>query len=89
MPDVEKIIKAIEICYTEGHNCTECPFFNEDKCNDMLKRNVLELLGNKPVLARRKMLLSMWCWCCGACGVAITEGDKFCRMCGTAVKWNG
>lgn len=26
-------------------------------------------------------------WRCGACGVVITEGDKFCRMCRRAVKW--
>lgn len=27
-------------------------------------------------------------WCCGSCGVAITDGDKFCRNCGRKVKWN-
>jgi len=44
MPDMEKVIKAIEICYTAGHNCTECPRFNEDDCNDRLMRDVLTLL---------------------------------------------
>ena len=88
MPAREKIIKAIEICYTEGHNCTECPLFNEDECNDKLMHNVLELLKNKPIPVKRQMLMHMWFWCCGSCGVAITEGDKFCRMCGKAVKWD-
>lgn len=26
-------------------------------------------------------------WYCGSCGLWITAGDKFCRMCGKAVKW--
>ena len=26
-------------------------------------------------------------WACNACGMIITEGDKFCRECGREVKW--
>ena len=44
MIDREKVIKAIEICYTSGHNCTECPLFSKDDCNDELMYNVLALL---------------------------------------------
>jgi rubrerythrin len=40
-----------------------------------------------PVIQREIMHLLIWC--CGSCGVAITEGDKFCRMCGRRMKWNG
>lgn len=40
-----------------------------------------------PVTQREVM--HMLVWCCGSCGVAITDGDKFCRMCGKALKWNG
>lgn len=40
-----------------------------------------------PVIQREIMHLLVWC--CGSCGVAITEGDKFCRMCGRRMKWNG
>jgi hypothetical protein len=32
-------------------------------------------------------IMHMLFWCCGSCGVAITDGDKFCRMCGRKVKW--
>ena len=39
-----------------------------------------------PVIQREVM--HMLVWCCGSCGVAITDGDKFCRMCGKKVKWN-
>lgn len=38
-----------------------------------------------PVIQREVM--HMLVWCCGSCGVAITDGDKFCRMCGRPVKW--
>ena len=39
-----------------------------------------------PVIQREVM--HMLVWCCGSCGTAITDGDKFCRMCGKPVKWN-
>ena len=38
-----------------------------------------------PVIQREVM--HMLVWCCGSCGVVITDGDKFCRMCGKQVKW--
>lgn len=44
MIDMEKIVKAIEICYTPGNNCTECPFFHKEECNNDLMRDTLELL---------------------------------------------
>lgn len=40
----EKVIKAFEICYTSENNCTVCPLFQEDDCNDKLMRDVLSLL---------------------------------------------
>ena len=39
-----------------------------------------------PVVQRE--IAHLLFWCCGSCGVAITDGDKFCRMCGRPVKWN-
>ena len=41
----------------------------------------------EPVHVQKRELAHMWFWCCGSCGVAITEGDKFCRNCGKAMKW--
>lgn len=38
-----------------------------------------------PVIQRE--IMHMFVWCCGSCGVAITDGDKFCRMCGKRLKW--
>lgn len=51
-------------------------------------RDALELLKEQePVPVQKREMAHMWFWCCGSCGVAITEGDKFCRMCGQEVKW--
>lgn len=51
--------------------------------------DVLTLLKEQdavPVIQRE--IMHMLFWCCGSCGVAITDGDKFCRNCGKQVKWN-
>ena len=51
-------------------------------------KTALELLKEQePVHVQKREFAYMWFWCCGSCGVAITEGDKFCRMCGQAVEW--
>jgi rubrerythrin len=39
-----------------------------------------------PVIQREVM--HMLVWCCGSCGAAITDGDKYCRMCGKELRWN-
>jgi len=50
--------------------------------------DALKLLKEQePVHVQKRELAHMWFWCCGSCGVAITEGDKFCRNCGKAMKW--
>ena len=54
MIDREKVIKAIEICYTVGHNCTECPFFHKDECNDELMHEALAILREQKAVVRCK-----------------------------------
>lgn len=39
-----------------------------------------------PVIQREFAHLLFWG--CGSCGAAITDGDKFCRMCGKEMKWD-
>ena len=41
----------------------------------------------EPAQVIQREAANMLFWCCGSCGVAITDGDKFCRMCGKKVKW--
>ena len=73
---------------TEGHW-----FENEDAPENYeraLEDAVFERSEKKqePVAVQQREMMHMLFWCCGSCGVPITEGDKFCRMCGKAVKWN-
>lgn len=53
-------------------------------CEDTI--SLLKAQEAVPVIQHEVM--HMLVWCCGSCGVAITDGDKFCRMCGKPVKWN-
>ena len=95
MDDREKALKAFEICYTLGHNCTECPLFQEDDCNDKLTHDVLALLKEREPIApsvcgsKEPDGLSSWWYLCSKCKMPIDYGDRFCRRCGRAVKWDG
>lgn len=82
MPDREKVIKETK----DGIAFAESRGFG-GLANTM--RDALAMLKEQeavPVMQREVM--HMLVWCCGSCGVAITDGDKFCRMCGKKVKWN-
>lgn len=100
MADREKVIKALTECiFLHEHpdddaGCFECPYRPDEKgtCPTMIPflKDVLELLKEQePVHIQKREFAYMWFWCCGSCGVAITEGDRFCRMCGRAVKQDG
>ena len=72
-----------------------CPYNvkgeEQPDCLDNCKilQDVLELpKEQEPIHAQKRESSYLWFWCCGSCGVALTEGDKFCRMCGKPVKWD-
>lgn len=89
MPDREKVIKAIEICYTLGHNCTECPLFPEDNCNDKLMHDALALLKeHKAIVPKRIDGKQNHFIKCGNCNRDLMSGYHYCPHCGHAVKWN-
>lgn len=89
MVDREKVIKGLEHC-GQPTECDGCPYDSEmGGCFRYLKADALNLLKEQePVYAQKREFAYMWFWCCGSCGVAITEGDKFCRICGKGVKWD-
>lgn len=41
----------------------------------------------EPTEAKRGSVGGFACFVCGNCGVAITEGDSYCRHCGRMVDW--
>lgn len=44
---------------------------------------------NEPLEPKRGFVGGFPCFVCRNCGVAITEGDRYCRHCKQEVKWNG
>lgn len=54
-----------------------------------LEADALAMLKEQEAVSVvQREVMHLLVWCCGSCGVPITSGDKFCRMCGKAVKWN-
>ena len=86
MDDREKAIKAFEICYTLGHNCTECPLFPEDDCNDKLTHDVLALL--KELEATKPKIDVFGHPYCPKCKILVYETWRFCPHCGQELIWN-
>lgn len=85
MIDKEKVIENLEkakmiiekwVPMFEQYNTP----FGIDVAIDLLKEQEAV-----PVVQREVM--HMLVWCCGSCGVAVTDGDKFCRNCGKKMKW--
>ena len=61
--------------------------YTEDELKMFAHDAIVLLKEQEAVPVVQREVMNMLFWCCGSCGVAITEGDKFCRMCGKAVKW--
>lgn len=75
MTDREKVIKAIEICYSGKHNCTECDLFYVEDCKDKLMRDVLELLKEQETIVRCKDCRYLN-EDCGICIIGIAHGNR-------------
>ena len=98
MAKLEMVIRALECCGSIM-NCEECPYNDKPVgCFTRLKSDALELLKEreavKPIIETRWETLSVYDGDvevtenkCGACGAEIDKWDKFCRVCGRAVKW--
>lgn len=85
MTDAKEVVNGLEMSYN---------YSNVDEDNTLVPQsivlNAIALLKKQePAQVIKREAMNMLFWCCGACGVAITEGDRFCRMCGKAVKWDG
>ena len=95
---VERMVELLEIehqCMLRGSHgdcdrkCQDCDLVQDDGELHEMYTNVIALLKEQePVPAIQREVMNLLVWCCGSCGVTITHGDKFCRMCRRAVKWN-
>lgn len=84
MIDREKTIRDLEVIgawHTHHYNS----FHYE--CAETI-HNALELLKEQEPIAPEMLNGVIPIYWCGACGVAIDQGDIYCRKCGKPVKWN-
>jgi len=90
----ERVIKGLEQCSLgDGRYCDECPYHYSDtmfnSCSVYLMRDALELLKAqepKDALAvnyENSIIL----FSCRVCETQLTFGQRYCHMCGQAVKW--
>lgn len=63
-------------------------WYSDSEVQETAKAALALLKEQEAVPVIQREIMHMLFWCCGSCGVAITDGDKFCRMCGKAVKWD-
>ena len=76
MPDREKVIKGL----MELHGSKETMTIISDAIALLKEQEAVQVVQCE--------IMHMLFWCCGSCGVAITDGDKFCRNCGRRMKWD-
>lgn len=88
MAELEKVIKGLENC-SNLMFCESCPYNDKPVgCFTRLKSDALELLKERePAKGEKPIRYGLVFWKCNACGMIITEGDKFCRECGRSVMW--
>ena len=97
MPDIEKVIKALETCRDQNNppgyrftSCVDdCPYHGNG-CARKLKEDALELLKEQDEVVHPEPSCEMTyitdC-CCDLCGVQLIREDNFCRCCGKRIEW--
>jgi len=88
MADYEKVIKGLECCtFILGkRKCNECPYQSDNGCYQ-LQDDFHALLKEQEAVKPNRSGGMRPGWWCGACNYEIGQGDKYCKHCGQAVKW--
>ena len=102
MPDLEKVIRALECCNDHGEpDCDECPYMDDDllgtcESRNNLFRDAAELLKRQravePDVSDKDDIVVFYR--CGVCGTEFVNGSAihkladYCPNCGKAVKKN-
>lgn len=92
----EKVIKALECCLNGCDD--ECPYWTSPSgsasiCMSEMKKDALALLkAQEPIKPGIGILHNedgskIYFLHCPIDGTTLDEGDKYCRKCGRAVKW--
>lgn len=90
----DKAIRGLELCaydpdpgqeLKEIRSCPECPYYRAG-CSPQLIRDALALLKEQEAV---KPIGGYGCYICGVCKNPLTSvSQKFCSVCGKAVKWD-
>lgn len=101
MPDLEKVIKGIDVCLDRFSCGADCPYYhNKTGCMEQLRSDAMALLkaqeAVKPGLAQTSDGIYASCGKCKTnlwklLGLTFTvspdDMPRFCPKCGQAVKW--
>ena len=56
MPDREKVITAFEVCKSDNHTCSDCPY-NDESCTNTLSADALALLKEQENASKRNPVI--------------------------------
>ena len=94
MPDIEKVIKGLEVCTSKPCYCTDCPY-KANCCLDSqeVMEDALALLkeqeADEPISFMDGIVERFACKKCGKHLLMTSWGrDNYCSKCGQKVKWN-
>lgn len=88
--DREKVIKGLEWCLFKT-GCNGCPYRNDCDDGEQMERDALALLkAQEPLdVCAVNYDRSITLFSCRACNTQLLFCQRFCHMCGRAVKWDG
>ena len=96
MPDREKVIKGLGICYCPPAKCEDCPYHDlpdEQSCNDTLCLDALALLQEQeavePTLIREGRNKHYNDYVCPRCDNEVVYEQNYCSECGVRFLWEG
>ena len=87
------VINGLGCCIEEPQICTICPYayatYPTKTCKRKLRDDAISKIKSqepvKPIVGHN--IGPTWWYACVECKGAIDIGDKFCRHCGRALKW--
>jgi hypothetical protein len=98
MPDREKVIKGLEVCFDSSKECNGCPYIITPYCKTTLRNDILALLKEQeavePIYIENPYTHLPVSYC-SKCREPINQyitgnpyrKTEYCHYCGQAVKW--
>ena len=92
VPDREKVIKGMEICYCHTEKCKDCSYHNLELCYNALYLDALSLLKEQEAVEPEcQIIFDVPYYFCGSCKTMLNMyavKAKYCSNCGRRVKWD-